>query len=299
MRLTNKYGLPDAIIRAITNDPYSRGNSDISATQLITPPRIRQLMSRHHDKLEEDASQRIASLIGQLGHLLVERANAGGLTGDIQEQRLYMPTDCGWVVSGQVDLFKHTGDKPGFFINDFKFTTAYKVQNGDHADWTSQLNIYRALADHNEIGPITGLQIIAILKDWAEWKVGKEQNYPEAPVVVIPIELWSEEKAKTYVNERARLHRASEEFDDNDLPFCTNEERWARPGKFKIMKPGAIRATRAFETREEADAYLEDQAQAGKDVSKLNVYQELGRFSRCEKWCPARPFCNQVNSSSS
>lgn len=281
-------------MRAIQNDPYTRGKSDISATQLITPPRVRQLMSRHHAELEEDASQRIASLIGQLGHLLVERANAGGLSGDIQEVRLYMPTDCGWVASGQVDLFKQAGEKPGFTIADFKFTTAYKVAKGDYADWTSQLNIYRALADHNAVGPITGLQIIAILKDWAEWKVGAEENYPEAPVVVIPIDLWEPEVAKRYVNERAQLHKDAMALEDDDLPLCTPTERWARPGKSKVMKKGALRATRTFETNDEAQGYIDQLAAGGKDTSNLYVYSEMGKFTRCEKWCPAKPFCSQV-----
>ena len=43
MKYTNKHDIPKEIIRAIENDQYTRGNSDISVTGLLQPPRIRLL----------------------------------------------------------------------------------------------------------------------------------------------------------------------------------------------------------------------------------------------------------------
>ncbi len=44
MKYTNKHNVPVEIIRAITNDQYSKGEAHISVTGLLQPPRIRLLI---------------------------------------------------------------------------------------------------------------------------------------------------------------------------------------------------------------------------------------------------------------
>jgi hypothetical protein len=46
--LTNKHGLPEAIVRAVMNDPYDRGNCDFTVTQLLQPPQLARL-TREND----------------------------------------------------------------------------------------------------------------------------------------------------------------------------------------------------------------------------------------------------------
>lgn len=70
--LTNKLNLPLAVVQAVTNDPYTRGDSDISVTQLISPPYQRRL--RQTVEPVEDVAERLFSLYGQLAHGLLERA---------------------------------------------------------------------------------------------------------------------------------------------------------------------------------------------------------------------------------
>jgi hypothetical protein len=53
MKYTNLSNLPQAIERAVENDPYE-SNSDISTTRLIAPPRIRVLQKRNWDLITED-----------------------------------------------------------------------------------------------------------------------------------------------------------------------------------------------------------------------------------------------------
>lgn len=90
MKVTNKYGIPEAIWRAVQNDPYSPGTIEdyrrasgdrdsevanlISATTLVGPPQIRALYREHFDELEEDVSDRIWTLLGSAVHLVLERA---------------------------------------------------------------------------------------------------------------------------------------------------------------------------------------------------------------------------------
>jgi hypothetical protein len=100
MRLTNKLGLPSAIVAALENDTYSRGECDLSVTQLIAPPRQVELRRRHEAELEEDVADRIWILLGKSIHEILEKAAPYGSA--ITEERLFMEID-GWVISGAFD----------------------------------------------------------------------------------------------------------------------------------------------------------------------------------------------------
>ena len=75
MKYTNKHDIPKEIIRAIENDQYTRGNSDISVTGLLQPPRIRLLEREHHDDIVLDYSDETWKILGQSVHAILERAN--------------------------------------------------------------------------------------------------------------------------------------------------------------------------------------------------------------------------------
>lgn len=81
--LTNTAGLPQAIVDAIANDPYSAGRPEgvdrshyATCTQLVAPTQQVVLKERHKDEITEDAADRIWSLIGQSVHTILERAAA-------------------------------------------------------------------------------------------------------------------------------------------------------------------------------------------------------------------------------
>jgi hypothetical protein len=46
-KLTNARNLPEALLKAMQNDPYSSGGSDFTATSLLKPARLRALEERH------------------------------------------------------------------------------------------------------------------------------------------------------------------------------------------------------------------------------------------------------------
>jgi hypothetical protein len=100
MKLTNKLNLPKSIENAVRNDPYTRGNAHISVTTLIGPARIRQLMIKHADEIEEDVSDRIWALLGQVTHGILERADDDSFT----EERLFIQRH-GWRISGSFDRY--------------------------------------------------------------------------------------------------------------------------------------------------------------------------------------------------
>ena len=52
--ITNNHGLPDAFVNYARSDKYSKGDSDISVTQLIDSPRILLMRERHKEELTTD-----------------------------------------------------------------------------------------------------------------------------------------------------------------------------------------------------------------------------------------------------
>lgn len=275
MKITNHANLPDAIVQAVINDPYNAGDCDISVTRLIGPPQIRILEQQHRDEIEEDAADRIWSLVGQIGHGILERAETEAIT----EERLFCEVD-GWRVSGQYDRMVLLPDGT---LQDYKFTSVWAVLNGVKPEWEAQLNLLRYLAEVNGYPPVRQLQIVAILRDWSRSKAKAGGNYPPVQVKILDVPLWTMAEAERYIGERVRLHKAAEE---GNVPPCTAAERWERETTYAVKKPGRKSAVRVFGNMEQAQA-LAGQTQKG--------YVEIrkGESIRCADYCAVRDFCSQ------
>lgn len=271
-RLTNKHALPDALVAAVQNDSYTPGRSDITATALIDAPQRRTLIFHNKDKIQEDVSDRIWSLLGQAVHHILERSQTTARV----EERLYAEVD-GWVVGGQFDRLLMEDKK----LQDWKVTTVHKAQ-GDHADWERQLNILRWLCHKNGI-EVDKLEVVAILRDWSKSRATDDGGYPVSNAITVTIPVWDLEVTETYIRERVHLHQDSRA--GLYVP-CTDEDRWKRPDKFAVLKPGASRARKIFDSMEEAEADR-------KDAEVVEV--RVGQYLRCESYCEAAPFCPQWN----
>lgn len=222
MKLTNKHGLPEVIVRAIENDPYDAGGADISTTRLISPPRLVTLAERHKDKLKEDVSERVWSLLGQAVHVVLERAGRGEVT----ERRLFADIAL-WKLSGAIDLI----DKST--IVDYKVTSVWSyIYKSRMTEWEKQGNVNRWLYFKNG-GPCDRLQNILILRDWVASK-SEVTGYPPVQIMTVDLPVWPIKKAEEYVIERIKVHQNSRKLKDKDLEVCSSEERWwnERTGRF-------------------------------------------------------------------
>ena len=280
MQITNHTNLPSAIVEAVRNDPYDPGDCDISVTRLIGPPQLRILERRHADEIEEDASDRIWALVGQIGHRILERAEAEALA----ETRLFAQAG-GWTVSGQFDRMVLLPDGT---LQDYKFTSVWACVDGPKPEWAAQLNVLRWLAAENHYPPIRRLQIVAILRDWSRGKARAGGDYPRHQVKVLPVPLWPLEEAGRFVTERVRLHQAAEAAAaaGRPLPECTAAERWAKPTRYAVRKPGRRSAVKLFD----------DHAAAWELAATIpNGYVETrpGDSIRCADYCAVAPFCAQ------
>lgn len=227
MKLTNTANLPAGLVEALRNDPYDHAGSDITASTLNNPPLLEALKRKFKDDLVEDASDRIWSLLGQAAHVIADRG-AKRVEGVESETRLFMDV-LGWKLSG---AFDHLDGK----LVDFKVTSAWTIIYGDRLeDWEKQLNVLAHLVSVVRGVEVDGLEVIAILRDWAAREVSRVKNYPTAAVVVVPLKLWPKDKREAYIMERVRLHQTARELAEDGredmITPCTDKERWAKTDK--------------------------------------------------------------------
>lgn len=265
--ITNKHGLPEALVRAVQNDPYSAGASDISVTKLIDSPQRRQLLLAYGNAVEEDVSERIWSLLGQAVHHILERAG----TDTMVEERLYAEVE-GWTLSGQFDRL-HLASKT---LSDYKVTTTYKAKGDDN--WTRQLNVLRWLAFQNGL-VVDHLEIVAIFRDFRRSEADRNPDYPTQAVKVIPIPVWPLDETEEYVRSRIMLHQTAQV--GFGASRCTDEERWYTGDKWALMKPGGKRALRVLD---EKPADVPD---------GMVLEHRPGVYRRCEQYCEVAKWCPQ------
>lgn len=224
MNITNKHGLPQPIVSLLSRHQYSRGNSDISVTELIAPPQQVVLKRENKHKIVEDVSDRFWALMGQNLHKLLEdHANETVVT----EERLFLDVN-GWRISGQIDVQQVVDGTVA--ITDWKFTSVYSVLY-PKPEWAHQLNLYAHLVEAVKGQKASRATVVAILRDWSKTRA-KTPKYPAAPIVSVNIPLWPPEQRRAWLEERVALHqeaRGSYEL-SGQLPECTDEERWVRKG---------------------------------------------------------------------
>ncbi len=267
MRITNRANLPAPLVRAIERDPYDASAVDYSVTTLITPPRIVALERKYDAVLEEDAADRIWALMGQLGHLVLERAGMD----ELLEKRL-VAVRLGKKIGGKVDLWCNET------LIDYKWCSIWVAKDGVKAEWEQQVNLYALLCREHGI-TVKAAQIIAMYRDWSVGAARREQNYPQTQVQVFPVNLWPAEKQEDYLAQRISHHMAAEIH----LPICTPLERWAKPEKWALMKEGNKRATSLHDSEDEAYAALK--------MAKQYVEHRPGVQTRCEDYCSCSRFC--------
>lgn len=283
-KLTNVLGLPDAIVRAVAHDEYTAGDGRISVTSLISPPQLVALRRKHADELTEDASERIWLLLGQCAHDILHRANVDALT----ELRLSIDVD-GWRVSGQFDRLALY---PDGLLQDFKVTSSWAVipregsgTAGVKPEWEQQLNLYRLLIESHG-GQVGRMEIIALLRDWSQFRAKGSATYPQRQVAVLRVPVWDRERAWAYLRERVALHKAAMA---GEVPDCTTADQWRRPDTWAHMRKGRKSAIKLHATQADAEHAVEMDVKPG-----AFVQHRSGVGIRCQSYCPVRSVCPQA-----
>lgn len=230
MKITNSSGLPQSVFEALCNKEYSRGDADISVTELIDSPRVRVLKKRNDDKIEFEAETLLASFLGTCFHKGIE---AGTKTGTA-ERRLSIEV-ARWKLSGGMD---HYNDG---VLTDYKTATTWKTvldcEKGRIEDFENQLNVYAHILRANG-HPVTKLMLFILFKDWNRGSAGRSKKffepgvqggYPQNSWIHFEAPLWPVKQAEAYVQMRVKLHQDAEKV----LPLCTEKEMWKNANRCK------------------------------------------------------------------
>ena len=285
MKLTNKFNLPETFINVIQRPSYSRGNSEISVTEILSPPQLVLLRRRHADDIEIDAADQVWSLFGSAVHNILEH---GKDEHHVVEERLFTTFES-WRISGAIDLQTFQPDG-SVVISDYKVTSAWAVQQ-EKTEWVDQLNMYAWLVERVKGHPVVGLQIIGIVRDWNRREAASKEGYPQAPIATIDIPLWDFETREQFVKTRLSLHNeANFAAVSGEMPACTSDEMWEKPTVYAVMKEGGKRAKRVFESLDKAEAFRAEQTGAH------HIETREGGRTRCDSFCQAAPFCQQYQS---
>lgn len=288
MKITNHFNVPEPLVALARKEYYSKGKADYSVTEIMSPPRIQRLKRKHWDDMEQDVTDMLWSMLGSALHVVAERSE---VVDHLNEERLFMEVD-GVTLSGSIDLQQHV--KGGVALKDYKFTSVWAVMN-DKPEWEQQLNVYAWMVHKIKGVSIKGLQICAILRDWSTRKAQTESGYPQAQIQMVDIPVWSFDKTEKYVHERIELHKESKvQADwDEELPECTDEERWMRTTTYAVKKEGRKSAVRVFDSEEDAVKLIEE----SEDKKKLSVEVRKGEPVRCTgNYCGVNKWCSQYQS---
>ena len=290
MKITNRYGLPETIVNAVKDDEYSKGDSVLSVTQLISPPRIVLLQDLNSDNLVVDVVDRVPALLGTAVHKIIEKGSKD-LPGHIVEERLFAEIN-GWKISGAVDLQIDNGDGT-WEINDYKCTSVYSVMD-EKVEWVQQLNCYAFLSTLAHGRKITSLKIIAILRDWQRKQAEIKPDYPQSQVVSVEIPLWTIEEQGSFVHDRVKLHQQARKLVDNGEapPYCTSQERRLRDETWALMKEGRKSAVKLYDNEEEAKRCAAELG--GTSGITHRVEHRTGNPVRCAgNYCMVANWCRQ------
>ena len=280
MKVTNVHNVPQPLVTLAEGQYYSKGKSDYSVTELMSPPRVQRLRAQNDEAIVQDVSEMLWPLLGSALHVVMERGETAGWTS---EERLFAEVD-GQIVSGAIDLQEVTPE--GIGIVDYKFTSAWAVMN-DKIEWEQQLNVYKWLVERVKKMPVKSLRICALIRDFSRHDTGRE-GYPQAPIHMVDIPMWDAVKAESYVRERLEMHRNSKLSADfgEALPECSPEERWMSETTYAVKREGRKTAIRVFKTMNEATEL------AGKE--KGYVETRLGEPKRCTgNYCGVAEWCDQ------
>jgi hypothetical protein len=285
MKITNNHNVPATLVALASTDYYSKGKADYSVTELISPPRVQRLRRKHHTEMEQDVSGMLWQLLGTALHVVAERGQAEGYT---TEERLHTTIN-GVSISGAIDLQQDVGH--GLILGDYKFTSAWAVRQ-EKPEWEQQLNMYAWLVRREKKCEIAGLQIVALIRDWNRREAMAKPDYPQAPIHMVNLPIWTQERTEEYILSRIASHDDGKVAIDmeEDLPLCTDDDRWIRSTMYAVKKAGRKTAIKLFDNEAEAAARA--------TLEKGFVEVRVGEAIRCTgNFCGVSQWCSQYQNS--
>ena len=324
VKLAIRDDVPAPLLRALTDPKYVESLTDhfdaqhdsvksaksISVTTLPRSPRQRLLEERHgHEVTVDPVNDGFWKMFGSMIHLILERYAD---PGDIIEQRHGIMVN-GVYLHGQADRL--TGPNLEI-LQDYKIVKAESMMYGDKKDYHAQLNVLRRIFQLNG-HKIEKLQNIYIFRNFDPRMFKEGKLYPGDHFMVVDIPIWPDAVTDKYIRDRINHHLDSEKFNDEELPFCTDDERWMglptylaykvdtdkKTGEKKVQTKSKFRSNSKLDVEE----WTEDPANAfakkkvgGKNTEEpdetkpfeFQITERKARPARCS-FCHFFNWCNQ------
>jgi len=289
MQLTNIHNLPQQFVDMATVE-YETKPNEYRATSLLRGIRENILLRRHDKEIVVDVADMVWMLFGTAVHDVLKRAQEKD--SELKEERLFKKYG-DITLSGQFDLY--CGET--LTLTDYKTTSVWKVAYKSFTGWERQGNIYTVLL--SEYGfPVKQYEVVAFLKDHSKTKAKYDSNYPQLPVVREQFKIDKNVVPETdkWIAERLAMLTEASKLADDDLPVCTDEERWYSGDKWAVMKKGRKSAVRVLDTEEAAIHWLQTELDVKGNPKGEYIDKRPGENRKCEDYCYAAPFCNWYKS---
>ena len=288
--LTNKLNLPEPIYNALNSD-YQPKEHQYSVTTILNSTRQILLKRKHNNEIVQDCSDLIYALLGTAFHSILENADA--TENQFQEEYLKQDLEIlddelkGYFLSGKADLV----DVKRKTMIDYKTASVWKVINKDYEDYRMQLLIYAWL--FRKLGfDINKGEIIAFLRDFQKSKAKFDKDYPQFQVQKIEF-TFSEtdfQYIENFIKNKFLELKKYENSNDDDLPICTEEERWHEPTKYAVKKKKNKQASKIHDTLSEAEEHLKNLELKYPDEYEIEIRE--GKNNKCESYCSCCEFCS-------
>lgn len=286
MIITNKKNLPEPMVNFVKRDGYQPAMDRISVTDLSKGIREIWLYKRHYNEIEQDVADMVWLMFGTALHNVIERAEEADhqiIEGALEEKV------GGLTISGRFDLY----DAKRRIVTDYKTCSIWKFKFNDFSDWEQQTMIYCWLLSKAGF-EVNGAEIVALIKDHSKTKARVEADYPELPVETIhfPYNYAKHQEIEDYIINRVAEIEAAKDLPDEELPLCTEDERWHSGDKYAVMKGTNKTALRVLDSEDEAKDWMESNEHRG----GTHIEFRPGMSRKCQDYCAACEFCDYYKS---
>lgn len=300
--ITNKTNQPHflELMAAEKNNSHKRmGEDEFSVTMLKRSVTAMVLYRRYYDTIEVDLQDIADSLMGTLTHEGLEfYAIRDGYLVE-QELSLDVPDEQGsFKLYGKLDMYRPADGS----LIDFKNTKEAmynKSLAGDEDEWKYQLTMYALML--KSIMPqwytgLTSMGIEAYLKDLSVVS-NAVKGISTDKLRYLGFDVPTDEEMKEaldYCIESVRQYNQYKDKPDEELPFCSDEYRWATK-VWKIYKgtkdnhnKTAERGHAKYESLEDAEKGFKA---AGFKDSTHCIVEVGGESIRCKYFCDCKSVC--------
>ena len=284
MNLTNSLNLPRPFVSAAESD-YKYTPKRYSVTTILKGTREAILQRRHDAEITQDVADMVWAIFGSSVHQILQ--NAEETETQLKENYIVVDMPNGYQLSGIFDLY----DDATGTVTDYKTASAWKVIFGEFDDWRRQTLVYVWMLRQIGFEAKRG-EIVAMLKDHSKRDAMTKADYPKHPVFKVGWDFTDEEleECGRWLEARFEEIEAAEQLPDDQLPMCSEEERWHKPDKWAVMKEGRKTAVRLYDSEEEANARMEQESATGK--GRFYVEHRPGEDPKCASYCSACEFCD-------